>query len=73
MEPSTPTLKYTGKGDVIRKVRLAKSKSYCVSMVDFMGCGRFKVRVSEPGKPLPFAEVSYVNLAAFIREWSVDQ
>lgn len=66
------TLRYIGKGDVIRKVRLANGKSYCVSMVDFMGCGRFKVRVSEPGKPLPFAEVSYVNFAAFMREWELD-
>lgn len=63
------TLRYIGKGEIIRKIRLTKGKSYCVSMVDFMGCGRFKVRVSEPGKTLPFAEVSYVNLNAFLNEW----
>lgn len=69
MDSGAPTLRYIGKGDTIRRIRLVKGKPYCVRMVDFMGCGRFKVRVSEPGNQLPFAEVSYVNLAAFMREW----
>ena len=69
MDVNASMLRYIGKGKAIRNVRFAKGKPYCVRMVDFMGSGCFKVRVSEPGKPLPFAELSYVNLNAFLNEW----